>query len=70
MSVVNREPELRQIIMDIDKRLRKLEQAPIFQVPRVSADPTTLINGMIWYRTDLNSYRGYVGGLVRTFTVT
>jgi hypothetical protein len=58
------------MMMDIDKRLRKLEQAPIFQVPRVSADPSPVINGAIWYRTDLNTYRGYVGGVVRTFTVS
>ena len=70
MSVVNRDPDLRQMMVDIDKRLRKLEQAPIFQVPRVTADPTPIINGMVWYRTDLNTFRGYVAGVVRTFTVT
>lgn len=70
MSVVNREPDLRQLMVEIDKRLRKLEQAPIFQVPRVTSDPTPIINGSVWYRTDLNSFRGYVAGVARTFTVT
>lgn len=70
MSVVNLPPLLKTIIGELDKRVRKLELATIFQAPVVSADPSPLVNGMIWYRSDLGTFRVYQGGVVKTITTS
>lgn len=70
MSVVNLPPMLKTLMTDLDKRIRKLEQSTLFQAPSVTSDPAILKNGMIWYRSDLNTFRVYQNNLVKTITVT
>jgi len=68
MSVVNLPPMLKTIIGELEKRVRKLEQSVTFQAPSVTVDPSPLRNGMIWYRSDLGTFRCYQNGTVRTIT--
>ena len=70
MSVVNLPPMMKTIINELDKRIRKLEQSTLFQAPSLTADPAVLRNGMIWYRSDLNTFRVYQAGAVKTITVS
>lgn len=68
MSVVNLPPILRIMWIEMEARVRKLETAQVFQAPSFTADPTGLRNGMIWYRSDLGTFRCYQNGTVRTIT--
>ena len=68
MSVVNLPPVLRIMWSELDARVRKLETTQRFQAPSVTADPTVLVNGMIWYRSDLGTFRVYQNGSVKTIT--
>lgn len=70
MSVINLPPILRVMWMELESRVRKLEQSQIFQAPVVASDPPILKNGMIWYRSDLNTFRVYQGGVVKTITTS
>ena len=70
MSVINLPPILRVMWTELESRVRKLEQSQIFQAPVVASDPLILKNGMIWYRSDLNTFRVYQNGAVRTITTT
>ena len=40
-----------------------------FLVPSLSADPTILADGLVWYRDDLDEFRGRVNGVTKTFTL-
>ena len=70
MSVINLPPILRVMFNELESRVRKLETSQRFMAPVVSADPTVLTNGMIWYRSDLGTFRVYQNGSVRTITVS
>lgn len=70
MSVVNLPPMLRELFGTLDTRVRKLEQSVVFQAPSGTTDPKPLRNGMIWYRSDLNTFRCYQNGVVKTITVS
>lgn len=39
-----------------------------FQV--VSTDPVSPINSQVWYNSTSNTFKGYIGGATKTFTVT
>ena len=69
MSVVNLAPKLKEMFDMLDRRVRKLE-TQIFQAPVVTADPLIPKQGMIWYRSDLGTFRVYQNGAVKTITVT
>ena len=68
MSVVNLPPILRELFNGLDVRVRKLEQSQIFQAPVVTADPPILKDGMIWYRSDLGTFRVRQAGATKTIT--
>lgn len=69
MSVINLPPILRVMFNELESRVRKLETSQRFMAPVVTADPVVLANGMIWYRSDLNTFRVYQNNAVRTITV-
>lgn len=68
MSVINLTPALREMFSKLDSRVRKLENSVVFQAPVLTADPVVLTNGMIWYRSDLGTFRVYQAGAVKTIT--
>ena len=68
MSVINFTPALREMFSKLDSRVRKLENSVVFQAPVLTADPVVLTNGMIWYRSDLGTFRVYQAGAVKTIT--
>lgn len=70
MSVINLPPLLRVMFNELESRVRKLETSQRFMAPVVTADPVVLTNGMIWYRSDLNTFRVYQNNAVRTITVS
>jgi len=45
-------------------------QSPIVLLPLRDDDPTGIPDGSIWYRTDLDEYRGYENGTYVTFDTT
>ena len=45
-------------------------QLNVLIIPVVSADPSPLTNGQIWYRSDTNVFKCYQNGAVKTFTVS
>jgi hypothetical protein len=65
MPVVNMPPMLRELFASLDSRVRKLEQSQSFQAPSLTANPSPLRNGMIWYRSDLKRYLTYDNNVVR-----
>lgn len=70
MSVINLPPILRVMFNELESRVRKLETSQRFMAPVLTADPLVLTNGMIWYRSDLNTFRVYQNNAVRTITVS
>jgi hypothetical protein len=70
MPVINLPPMLKDLFNGLDMRVRKLEQSQSFQAPSGTSDPSPLRNGMIWYRSDLNTFRVYQNGVVRTVTTS
>jgi hypothetical protein len=68
MSVINMSPKLKAMFDALDSRVRKLELSQVFQAPVSSSDPLVLRNGMIWYRSDLGTFRVYQNGTIRTIT--
>ena len=70
MSVINLPPILRVMFNELESRVRKLETSQRFMAPVVTADPLVLTNGMILYRSDLNTFRVYQNNAVRTITVS
>jgi hypothetical protein len=68
VSVINLTPALREMFSKLDSRVRKLENSVVFQAPVLTADPVVLTNGMIWYRSDLGTFRVYQAGAVKTIT--
>lgn len=70
MSVINLPPLLRVMFNELESRVRKLETSQRFIAPVVANDPTVLTNGMIWYRSDLGTFRVYQNGSVKTITVS
>jgi len=68
LSVINLTPALREMFSKLDSRVRKLENSVVFQAPVLTADPVVLTNGMIWYRSDLGTFRVYQAGAVKTIT--
>ena len=70
MSVINLPPLLRVMFNELESRVRTLETSQRFMAPVVTADPLVLTNGMIWYRSDLNTFRVYHNNAVRTITVS
>lgn len=63
MSVINMAPKLKAMFDALDSRIRKLELSQIFTAPAISADPSPLRNGMIWYRNSDNTYRAVTDGV-------
>jgi ABC-type transport system substrate-binding protein len=47
-----------------------LTAAGTFIVPILAADPASPVNGQIWYNSTSNAFKGVVGGVVKTFTVS
>ena len=70
MSVINLPPILRVMFNELESRVRKLETSQRFMAPVLTADPLVLTNGMIWYRSDLKTFRVYQNNAVRTITVS
>jgi len=66
VSVINLPPLLRVMFNELESRVRKLETSQRFMAPVVTADPLVLI----WYRSDLNTFRVYQNNAVRTITVS
>lgn len=70
MPVINLPPMLKDLFNGLDSRVRKLEQSQSFQAPSGTSDPSPLRNGMIWYRSDLGTFRVYQNNAVKTITTT
>ena len=70
MPVINLPPMLKDLFNGLDSRVRKLEQSQSFQAPSGTSDPSPLRNGMIWYRSDLGTFRVYQNNVVKTITTT
>lgn len=70
MPYINDIPRFTEMFGDLERRIRKLEQAATLQAPSVTADPIEPLEGQIWFRSDLNQLKVYINGSVRTFTVT
>lgn len=47
----------------------KVTDAPLW-LPVLDADPAVLADGMMWYRSDLDTFRGRANGATVTFTVS
>ena len=70
MPVINLPPMLKDLFNGLDSRVRKLEQSQSFQAPSGTSDPSPLRNGMVWYRSDLGTFRVYQNNVVKTITTT
>jgi hypothetical protein len=68
MPFINLPPSLYQMFDDLKTRILKLEQAQRFTAPNVATDPTNPRKGDIWFNTTSNTWKGYDGTTVRTFT--
>jgi len=71
---VNNTPErsLIQAVADLKKQLEELRtnQLAVIVIPVVTTDPTTLVNGQVWYNSTSNTFKCRQGGVTKTFTTT
>lgn len=68
MPFINLPPSMYDIINDIKTRLLRLEQSQRFNAPNVATDPAAPRKGDIWFNTTSNTWKGYDGTTVKTFT--
>lgn len=69
MAFINLPDSLRSLFQGLETRILRLEMATRFTAPNVATDPTDPRKGDIWFNTTSNTWKGYDGTTVRTFTV-
>ena len=57
--------ELRKIVEEM-----RTNQQNMFIIPKVTADPTTPVNGQMWQNTTSNTFKIRINGVTKTVTVT
>ena len=73
--------ELEKILVNFKKRIKKLENSlnftklvfpsdGTFVPPKIAGDPSSPIDGEIWYDTTANKYKGRENGVTVTFTTS
>jgi hypothetical protein len=71
MGYINQTPNLRDMFIDLDTRLRKLETAVRFTFPAVTSDPSNPRIGDAWLNTTTNLAKIVdASGAVRVITWT
>lgn len=59
-------------IKEIERLIEELRQNDLkfFIVPKLSSDPTNLVDGMMWYNTTSGTFKCRQNGVTKTFTTS
>lgn len=63
------EQQLTKRIIDLEKQVKALKtnQLSVIVIPKVAGDPSSPINGQIWYNTSTNKFRKRENGSNKNF---